>query len=716
MPPRRFPSRASLANVASKRASLSLTAPNINHLVRVFMLDGSSKVLQATENSTVRDILAQMKYNMDLGDVSTCALFRVVDGQGARRMELDENMKQAIKETHELDSSGTYYVQKTYNIDDDEKPTPGSVRILFRTWIHARCGIFDQEVFQYLERHKHNNSALWLAYMESTFMCMTGRYYLSDDEAIMLGCLRMQADSGDFNPDVHTIDNIKERVCTRFPRPISTQMRALLSPTLIGNGMADALAERIMFLYARIAGKHKAEAQIEFLTSLRTWCPFYGATFFTIQCQYDDGQSEDEPPVHTMNVAIGPLAIFLITQTEPLIILRHPYKRIVKWIAYRDKHIFCYWVLKKELSLKDVEIAQENAEKNAIKSGRVYSPENDFDATDYCDCVYLVTPSCAELEYLVRSYVSLLKYDIFPRLKSADGDLLPPALDQNIEILDKKNKDKNENSIKEDDANGDADGDGDDEDKNKVSGGSSKKKTDPKRRKSRLGALFSALGGFGGSSTKTDNDDSSRDGTPLTSPANTPSSAVAATTTTTKATDNFNFAGGTGIGSDSGDEDDRPTGFGDDCAGASSKTNLFRNVYASPYRRGSMKAGTSAGSGTDTEDEAFIPPQIQFAASMSELQRLTTESFSDDEGDADADGEEDDSDESDSGDDGGSITSSKSGSVKITREAPASAFRRVSSILFGGGKTSVDKTIGAGSEVNAGSESEYETDSDSDSD
>ena len=39
---------------------------------------------------------------------------------------------------------------------------------------------------------KQPNTALWLAYMEATFMCMTEKYYLTEDESLLLGCLKTQ--------------------------------------------------------------------------------------------------------------------------------------------------------------------------------------------------------------------------------------------------------------------------------------------------------------------------------------------------------------------------------------------------------------------------------------------------------------------------------------------------------------------------------------------
>ena len=279
---------AALSIVASRRASFGGQAVDFTNLVRVYLLDGSSKVFQMSMESTAEEVLAQMKYNLDLEDISTHALFRVMHTT-SRRVDLSEKVREVL-------------------VDNTE--SGHEVRLLFRSWITARCGVFEKLVFQDNTRHKAPNTALWLAFMEASFMCATGKYYLSEEESILLGCLKMQAESGDFNPEVHGVDNIKLRVASRFPNPARSKMRALMSPTLAGTNLADVLAYRIQHIYARVAGKHKCEAQIDFLQTLRTWCPFYGATFFSVQCQFDDGLSEAEPPVTSVHAAIG--AVLLI--------------------------------------------------------------------------------------------------------------------------------------------------------------------------------------------------------------------------------------------------------------------------------------------------------------------------------------------------------------------------------------------------------------------
>ena len=726
--------KSALASVAQRRVSLALTAPNLQTLVRVFMLDGSSKVLQMTEQSTVADVLKQLKFNLDLADISTCALFRVKDGVGARRLELHEVIKEVMKDITDTDAMA-------------------EVRLLFRTWIVAKCGVFEKEVFQDHLKHKSPNSALYLAYIEANFMCGTGRYYLSDDEAIMLGCLKMQAESGDFDDDIHTLENIQLRVCQTFPRPISTRMKALLSPTLGGAGSAaDGLAAKIQYLYARIAGKHKAEAQIEFLQLLRTWCPFYGAAFFTAQCQYDDGNAEEEPAVSTITVAVGPLAMFMITRhNNELTILRHPYKHIVKWVAYRDKHIFSYWTIKQNVSLKDIEEARHLAMEQAQAEGRVYDEEEEFDATPYCDCIYLVTPNCAELEHLVRSYVALLKRDKYPCLDDAKDELLPPGVvEWYAENGHKSGREDEDGNIEEVAAEEDEEEDVESED-NRRQGrcGSKRGSFGGKRRKSgHFKQLFNALGGYSTDSSSTSGRYSSAsESDSIPNPDK--QKRARRRSTSSSLWGRMGIASGSGLGADSdSDGDGRTTSRSAKANGEvpSAQQGLFAQVFtdtkpkakAAIVRRGSFSSTKNI---DDHEDDIELPDQVKFAASMSHIQKLALEHFSDDE---DEDTEADDDD--DGGvtvigsvqklDIGGPVQSLSSGGrarpppppppPRSPNEAAAAkgdtprgtpSLRRVSQILFGSGVVSPSSTgTGNDSDSSSGGEGSYEDSSDEEDD
>jgi hypothetical protein len=160
---------AALKNVIVRRSSLN-TVVNLNALVRVFFLDGSSKVLQLFENSTIADVLVALKFNLDLTDISTHAIFRVF-GSSIRRAELNEVVADVLR---------------------DPTDSGQEVRLLFRSWITYKYGSFDSEVFQYGHRVKQPNTALWLTFMEASFMINTEKFFLTEDESLILGCLKLQ--------------------------------------------------------------------------------------------------------------------------------------------------------------------------------------------------------------------------------------------------------------------------------------------------------------------------------------------------------------------------------------------------------------------------------------------------------------------------------------------------------------------------------------------
>jgi hypothetical protein len=119
--------------------------------------------------STTRDVLRQLKSNLDLRSIKSHAIYRI-SGTHVRRLELDEVIK---------------------NIMVPDSDTQ-EVRLLLRMWIFHPDGLYEDEVMQFDVDDKESNTALWLKYMEISFMVMSGKYYLTEEESIMLGCLKCQ--------------------------------------------------------------------------------------------------------------------------------------------------------------------------------------------------------------------------------------------------------------------------------------------------------------------------------------------------------------------------------------------------------------------------------------------------------------------------------------------------------------------------------------------
>jgi len=378
--------------------------PNINSLVTIYFVDNSKKTLQTDEQCTVEDLLLQLRFNLDLKDISTFAIHKLI-GTSIYRLQLSEKVSDVIKGVE-----GT--------------------KLVFKSWISHPYGHYGKEVFQYNIKSKIANSELWLAYMEATEMMIRGKYYLTYEESVQLGCIQLQIESSDYNSIKHTTAIIKDRIINRFPEPCRSKLRSLVQNASKSNSKTsinyeeaiDNLVSDVILTYSRLAGKKKVEAQIDYLHILRICCPFYGATFYNVQAQYDDKplDSSNYPPVIEMEIAVGPLAISLISKGDggTTAILRHTYRRIIKWVAHVDKNIFSYWVLKPDKKMRDI---LEGTDEDNVD----LSAEGDIEIAKYCDCVYIVTQHTGELEYLIRSYVLLERDNIEPSLPHASKDLLP---------------------------------------------------------------------------------------------------------------------------------------------------------------------------------------------------------------------------------------------------------------------------------------------------
>jgi hypothetical protein len=120
-----------------------------------------------------------------------------------------------------------------------------------------------------------------------------------------------------------------------------------------------------------------------------------------------------------VQIAISPLAVFILTQSSPPVIFRLPYKRIVKHIAHEDMNIFTFWILKDTVQLHD--IAQRLQQREVQEQGHgdgdgEVDEELGFDPNQFCDCIYLVTESVGEISFLFETYYKLCKEHVPPLL------------------------------------------------------------------------------------------------------------------------------------------------------------------------------------------------------------------------------------------------------------------------------------------------------------
>jgi hypothetical protein len=123
--------------------------------------------------SIIEDVLLQLKFNMELDSISTHALYRVEENAAVTMIPLSTRVRDLMEEFAESRA---------------EQPP----KILFRSWVCERNGIFEKSVLQEDLATKQPSTAVWLKYMEEVYMTMLGKYVLTEEESVMLGVLKMQ--------------------------------------------------------------------------------------------------------------------------------------------------------------------------------------------------------------------------------------------------------------------------------------------------------------------------------------------------------------------------------------------------------------------------------------------------------------------------------------------------------------------------------------------
>lgn len=192
-----------------------------------------------------------VRQKLDLAFVGHYALFLVKDGL-PKRLPLAEPVLSFLGDDHNVQQM-------------DSSP-----KLLFRPWIYVHGGRLDTEIMHGSLDERNPSQAVYLAYTDAVYMLASGRYQLTADEAVLVGCLKTQVQSGDYDPAIHTreygsrgcccfadrwivspttlccyqLRNIRERIAKQFPHPVKAAMRR--------DGQNAALEDRVLAQYARL--------------------------------------------------------------------------------------------------------------------------------------------------------------------------------------------------------------------------------------------------------------------------------------------------------------------------------------------------------------------------------------------------------------------------------------------------------------------------------
>lgn len=485
---------SALLNVAAKRGSIvsqgviinppPLLPVNLKKIIKIYFLDGSSKTLQATSNTLVSDILINIRYNLDLRDSSTIGLYLIKYDNNLNHIKSERLLKlnEKIFDLISLSSTSSPVSSATSSASSptssSTSPTSSSVtspsstvtsstsstdnneeiKLLLRICFTFSYGCFDCDVFQYGIRNKISNSSLWLTYLEVNYMLITNQYYLTEEESFIIGCIKLQIESGDYNPLIHTNNFIISRILTRFPESIKNKYILLNNNNNINE--INKLIYKIQNFYSKLNNKNIIQSKIILLETLKIICPYYGGKYYNVHLQLisklnnnnkklttslgsngkgngngsnGNGNDDDEynPSILKSKICITENSIYLFFMNcQPVLIFTHNYNRILHF--YKNNNILQYYILKPNITSYDLEEYYNKLnKKNKKNKNKNKNNDNNNDITisnlkELCDMVYIVSPRIDEIYLLFEAYMKAQAKGIPPCHENAPEELKMP--------------------------------------------------------------------------------------------------------------------------------------------------------------------------------------------------------------------------------------------------------------------------------------------------
>lgn len=168
-----------------------------------------------------------------------------------------------------------------------------------------------------------DEEALDLMFIQAVHDVVNERYPAEVKDCPSLAALHLQASFGDYQPDMHTIDWISDRLKELIPAVI------LNGGKKKNNSALAEFAQKVLTKYTKLAGVSEQEAKLSYLDYVQDW-PLYGASFVTVEQK----QLKDYPPY--IRVAITCDDVLLVHPETKDVLDQFGYHEIVTW-GYSDE-------------------------------------------------------------------------------------------------------------------------------------------------------------------------------------------------------------------------------------------------------------------------------------------------------------------------------------------------------------------------------------------
>ena len=289
--------------------------------IDVPLLNGDVKVLEVDSYTTVEQVEQLITQRMHLVFTEPFGLYEVGEANIERLLSPKERILDVIAswENEPLDSEDNRTGSKN-------APIYKSIytQLLYKAKLVLKMNVPEIQT---------DVEAINLLYIQAVHDIVTDRYPVKEKDVVVLAALQLQAQHGDYKPNVHTQGWLSkpETITQYIPQALILADRDAKQPKP-DLRLCQEWEDKIMSKYKKFNGFTALESKTNYLQLVQEWT-FYGATFF----QVEQRQFKDYPAILLLGITCE--SILLMHPTKRTVLENYPFPDIVTWGHSSEKFI-----------------------------------------------------------------------------------------------------------------------------------------------------------------------------------------------------------------------------------------------------------------------------------------------------------------------------------------------------------------------------------------
>jgi len=289
--------------------------------IEVPLLNGDIKILEVDSYTTVEEVEKLITERMHLVFTEPFGLYEVGDANVERLLSPKERILDIVAswENEPLDSEDNRTGSKgapTYKSEYSQ--------LLYKAKLVLKMNVPEIQT---------DVEAINLLYIQAVHDIITDRYPVKEKDVVVLAALQLQAQHGDYKPNVHTQGWLSkpETITQYIPQVLILADRDAKTPKP-DLRLCQEWEDKIMSKYKKFNGFTALEAKTNYLQLVQEWT-FYGATFF----QVEQRQFKDYPAILLLGATCE--SILLLHPAKRTVLENYDYSSIVTWGHSAEKFI-----------------------------------------------------------------------------------------------------------------------------------------------------------------------------------------------------------------------------------------------------------------------------------------------------------------------------------------------------------------------------------------